>query len=170
MSSPYRSTTLDSWQLVQLRNMKVGGNASATEFFARHGGQAMLSDADTKKKYSSRAAELYREELAKRVKEDAVRCVSRLLRTCLIPFVTSSLTSSEALLFSYFIAIPSPSVSFRPLPLLLWLHLNSQMLIIHNQVPERNLRRGHVRVLAILSRRLSLPATEQIIPGIDFTV
>lgn len=114
MPSWYRSTTLDSWQLVQLRNMKVGGNASATEFFARHGGQAMLSDADTKKKYSSRAAELYREELAKRVKEDAVRCVSRLLRTCLIPFATSSFTSRKARLSSHFIAIPSPCVSALP--------------------------------------------------------
>ncbi|KIY72296.1 ArfGap-domain-containing protein [Cylindrobasidium torrendii FP15055 ss-10] len=65
-----RSTNLDTWQLVQLRNMKIGGNQSATDFFTKHGGSNMLSDADTKKKYSSRAAELYREELARRVKED----------------------------------------------------------------------------------------------------
>ncbi|KAH9849451.1 hypothetical protein C2E23DRAFT_761853 [Lenzites betulinus] len=66
-----RSTNLDSWQLVQLRTMKVGGNASATDFFTKHGGSALLSDSDTKKKYSSRVAELYKEELARRVKEDA---------------------------------------------------------------------------------------------------
>lgn len=72
----YRSTNLDSWQLNQLRTMKVGGNASATEFFTKHGGTALLNDSDTKKKYSSRVAELYKEELAKRVKEDAVQCVS----------------------------------------------------------------------------------------------
>ena len=53
--------------------MKVGGNASATEFFTKHGGSALLNDADTKKKYSSRVAELYKEELAKRVREDAVK-------------------------------------------------------------------------------------------------
>ncbi|KAL0960538.1 hypothetical protein HGRIS_005576 [Hohenbuehelia grisea] len=66
-----RSTNLDTWQLVQLRNMKVGGNTSATEFFNKHGGSSLLNDSDTKKKYSSRVAELYKEELARRVKEDA---------------------------------------------------------------------------------------------------
>ncbi|TFK38952.1 hypothetical protein BDQ12DRAFT_650581 [Crucibulum laeve] len=68
-----RSTNLDSWQLGQLRNMKVGGNTSATEFFTKHGGSSLLSDSDTKKKYSSRVAELYKEELARRVKDDAAR-------------------------------------------------------------------------------------------------
>jgi ADP-ribosylation factor GTPase-activating protein 2/3 len=55
--------------------MKIGGNASAIDFFTRHGGSALLVDSDTKKKYSSRAAELYKEELARRVKEDALKCV-----------------------------------------------------------------------------------------------
>lgn len=55
--------------------MKVGGNASATEFFTKHGGSSLLSDSDVKKKYSSRVAELYKEELARRAKEDAVKCV-----------------------------------------------------------------------------------------------
>jgi ADP-ribosylation factor GTPase-activating protein 2/3 len=53
--------------------MKVGGNASATEFFTKHGGSSLLSDANTKNKYSSRVAELYKEELAKRVKDDVAR-------------------------------------------------------------------------------------------------
>jgi len=69
------STNLDSWQLNQLRTMRVGGNASATEFFTRYGGASLLSDADPKKKYSSRTAELYKEELAKRVKEDTIKYV-----------------------------------------------------------------------------------------------
>ncbi|KAK0222244.1 hypothetical protein IW262DRAFT_1448295 [Armillaria fumosa] len=68
-----RSTNLDSWQLAQLRNMKVGGNAFAMEFFTKHGGASLLNDADTKKKYSSRVAELYKEELARRVKDDVAR-------------------------------------------------------------------------------------------------
>ena len=55
--------------------MKVGGNASATDFFTKHGGSTLLADSDTKKKYSSRVAELYKEELAKRVKEDVAKCV-----------------------------------------------------------------------------------------------
>ncbi|KAI0738880.1 ArfGap-domain-containing protein [Daedaleopsis nitida] len=68
-----RSTNLDSWQLNQLRTMKVGGNASATDFFTKHGGTALLNDSDTKKKYSSRVGELYKETLARRVKEDAAK-------------------------------------------------------------------------------------------------
>ena len=70
---PARSTNLDSWQLTQLRTMKVGGNGSATDFFTRHGGGSLLNDSDTKKKYTSRVAELYREELARRVKEDVAQ-------------------------------------------------------------------------------------------------
>lgn len=68
-----RSTNLDSWQLAQLRTMKVGGNQSATDFFNKHGGATLLADSDTKKKYSSRVAELYKEELAKRAKDDAAK-------------------------------------------------------------------------------------------------
>jgi ADP-ribosylation factor GTPase-activating protein 2/3 len=73
----HSSTTLDSWQLSQLRTMKVGGNTSAIDFFTRHGGSALLSDSDTRKKYSSRIAELYKEELAKRLKEDVTKFVSK---------------------------------------------------------------------------------------------
>jgi ADP-ribosylation factor GTPase-activating protein 2/3 len=68
-----RSTNLDSWQMNQLRTMKVGGNASALDFFTKHGGSVLLADSDSRKKYTSRVAELYKEELARRVKEDATR-------------------------------------------------------------------------------------------------
>ncbi|KAF8470963.1 hypothetical protein DFH94DRAFT_770378 [Russula ochroleuca] len=68
-----RSTNLDTWQLTQLRTMKVGGNGSATDFFTRHGGASLLNDSDTKKKYTSRVADLYREELTRRVKEDVAQ-------------------------------------------------------------------------------------------------
>ncbi|KAL4080410.1 hypothetical protein J3A83DRAFT_4084743 [Scleroderma citrinum] len=74
-----RSTNLDSWQLNQLRTMKVGGNTSATDFFTRHGGASFLNDTDIKKKYTSRAAELYKEELVRRVKEDAAKFPSRVV-------------------------------------------------------------------------------------------
>ncbi|KAI6016476.1 hypothetical protein BKA83DRAFT_4336641 [Pisolithus microcarpus] len=63
-----RSTNLDSWQLNQLRTMKVGGNASAVEFFTA-----------AAKKYTSRAAELYKEELSRRVNEDASKFPSRVI-------------------------------------------------------------------------------------------
>ncbi|KAF8997215.1 hypothetical protein BDQ17DRAFT_1511871 [Cyathus striatus] len=71
------SLSCDSWQLAQLRTMKVGRNASATEFFTKHGGSSLLTDSDTKKKYSSCVAELYKEELARRVKEGAANSTSR---------------------------------------------------------------------------------------------
>ena len=68
-----RSTNLDAWKLDQLRNMKIGGNASATGFFNKRGGGHLLSESDVKKKYTSHVAELYKEELARRVKEDTLR-------------------------------------------------------------------------------------------------
>lgn len=55
--------------------MKVGGNASASDFFTKHGVSSLLNDVDTKKKYSSRVGELYKEELARRVKDDVARSV-----------------------------------------------------------------------------------------------
>lgn len=55
--------------------MKVGGNQSARDFFTRHGGASILNDSDTKKKYTHRVADMYKEELAKRLKEDVQRHV-----------------------------------------------------------------------------------------------
>jgi ADP-ribosylation factor GTPase-activating protein 2/3 len=52
-----------------MRVMKVGGNASFHDFLARHPGSSS-SSADTKEKYLSRAAGLYKDELAKRCLED----------------------------------------------------------------------------------------------------
>ncbi|KAG6876348.1 hypothetical protein C0992_013284 [Termitomyces sp. T32_za158] len=79
MADPTKQETEQIFRLLKsqkankLRNMKVGGNASAIEFFNKHGGSSLLSDSDTKKRYSSRVAELYKEELAKRVKEDVAK-------------------------------------------------------------------------------------------------
>jgi ADP-ribosylation factor GTPase-activating protein 2/3 len=53
--------------------MKVAGNASFTEFLARHPGAYTPTAHDAKAKYQSRAAGLYRDELSRRVKEDEVR-------------------------------------------------------------------------------------------------
>lgn len=50
--------------------MKVGGNASATDFFTRHGGSSLLTSSDAKARYSSGVAERYKAELEKRKRED----------------------------------------------------------------------------------------------------
>lgn len=65
-----RSTNLDSWTLSQLRIMKVGGNASAAEFFNKHGGAALLNSSDAKSRYSSSVADRYKAELEKRKQQD----------------------------------------------------------------------------------------------------
>jgi ADP-ribosylation factor GTPase-activating protein 2/3 len=64
-----RSTNLDSWSVPQLRAMKVGGNALFSEFLHKHGS----GSATGKARYEGRVAELYREELGKRVQADAAR-------------------------------------------------------------------------------------------------
>lgn len=52
--------------------MKVGGNAAALEYFTRNGGNAYLTPGtEGKVKYTSSTARSYKEELAKRVLEDA---------------------------------------------------------------------------------------------------
>lgn len=51
--------------------MKVGGNESATKFFQSNGGSAALASKDAKVKYTSNAANKYKEELKRRVVRDA---------------------------------------------------------------------------------------------------
>lgn len=63
---PRRSTNLDVWTWTQLRTMKVGGNASFADFLTKHPGAYSSSSSDNKAKYTSKAAELYRDELKRR--------------------------------------------------------------------------------------------------------
>ncbi|KAH7382499.1 arf GTPase activating protein [Phaeosphaeria sp. MPI-PUGE-AT-0046c] len=66
-----RSTNLDIWQWDQLRIFKMGGNESATKYFQSHGGSAALASKDHKAKYTSNAANKYKEELVRRCAADA---------------------------------------------------------------------------------------------------
>ncbi|KAB5573880.1 hypothetical protein DKX38_001074 [Salix brachista] len=59
-----RSTNLDSWNLEQLRTMSFGGNNRAQAFFKQHG---WTDGGKIEAKYTSRAAELYRQILSKEV-------------------------------------------------------------------------------------------------------
>ncbi|XP_020096106.1 probable ADP-ribosylation factor GTPase-activating protein AGD8 [Ananas comosus] len=59
-----RSTNLDSWTSEQLKMMAFGGNNRAHVFFKQHG---WTDGGKIEAKYTSRAAELYRQILAKEV-------------------------------------------------------------------------------------------------------
>ena len=55
-----RSTTLDNWNMNYLRNMRVGGNKAAREFFSKNGGSRYLAtSANANEKYTSAVAKKY---------------------------------------------------------------------------------------------------------------
>lgn len=59
--------------------MKVGGNASFTDWLAKHPGTYNSASTDPKAKYSSKAAETYREELKRRAAADEAQLGPRVV-------------------------------------------------------------------------------------------
>lgn len=85
LPSSLRSTDLDSWKRGELTQMEIGGNAKAKGFFRQHGGFADVKEGKfTDSKYSTRAAELYKQKIKTEAAqfEGSSRCVH-------LPFVLS---------------------------------------------------------------------------------
>ncbi|CAK0782048.1 hypothetical protein CVIRNUC_005538 [Coccomyxa viridis] len=59
-----RSTTLDTWTEEQLKIMSVGGNGRARQFFKQHGWSELGAD-KIEQKYTSQAAQRYKQQLEK---------------------------------------------------------------------------------------------------------
>ncbi|KAG7194913.1 ADP-ribosylation factor GTPase activating protein, ER-Golgi transport [Scheffersomyces spartinae] len=69
-----KSTNLDHWQRIQLRQFKFGGNKVAKEFFQKNGGSQYLRNdgVDPKVKYTSPCALKYKDKLKKKSQQDAL--------------------------------------------------------------------------------------------------
>lgn len=69
-----KSSNLDSWQRIQLRHFKFGGNHVAKEFYQKNGGSQFISkngNVDMNLKYTSPVAIKYKDRLKKKAQEDA---------------------------------------------------------------------------------------------------
>lgn len=69
-----KSSNLDSWQRIQLRNFKFGGNQQAKDFFLKNGGSQFVNNkngVDATAKYSSPCANKYKEKLKHKALQDA---------------------------------------------------------------------------------------------------
>ncbi|KAF9371784.1 ADP-ribosylation factor GTPase activating protein, ER-Golgi transport [Podila verticillata] len=87
-----RSSLLDSWSWDQLRTMKVGGNAAATEFFNK----SPSINKDAKTKYTSRVAIAYKEKLEQRKAEDMISNPGRFISEATKPAAqTTTITNDD---------------------------------------------------------------------------
>ncbi|ESQ55630.1 hypothetical protein EUTSA_v10025323mg [Eutrema salsugineum] len=93
-----RSTNLDSWSPEQLRTMMFGGNNRAQVFFKQHG---WTDGGKIEAKYTSRAADLYRQilvkEVAKAIAEDTTTGLpSSPVAASQLPEASNGVVSSSA--------------------------------------------------------------------------
>ncbi|ODV67453.1 ArfGap-domain-containing protein [Hyphopichia burtonii NRRL Y-1933] len=70
-----KSTNLDSWQKIQLRHFKFGGNHNAKEFFIKNGGSQYVNNknVDLIAKYTSPVAKKYKEKLKQTALQDSAK-------------------------------------------------------------------------------------------------
>lgn len=71
-----KSSNLDSWQRIQLRNFKFGGNQQAKDFFLKNGGSQFVNNkngVDATAKYTSPCANKYKEKLKQKAAQDAAK-------------------------------------------------------------------------------------------------
>ncbi|XP_010439931.1 PREDICTED: probable ADP-ribosylation factor GTPase-activating protein AGD8 [Camelina sativa] len=93
-----RSTNLDSWSPEQLRTMMFGGNNRAQVFFKQHG---WTDGGKIEAKYTSRAADLYRQILAKEVAKAIAEETSSGLPSSPVAAATSQLPGASNGVSSY---------------------------------------------------------------------
>ncbi|XP_002978939.2 probable ADP-ribosylation factor GTPase-activating protein AGD8 [Selaginella moellendorffii] len=101
-----RSTILDSWSQEHLKLMDFGGNARAQTFFKQHG---WTESGKNESKYKSRAADLYRQLLAK----EAAACNGRSSTNSKVP---DEKTSDDSFFFDNF-APPAVTAAGAPAPI-----------------------------------------------------
>ena len=72
-----KSSNLDSWQRIQLRNFKFGGNQAAKDFYVKNGGSQFVNSnkdgVDATAKYTSPVANKYKERLRQKAAQDAIK-------------------------------------------------------------------------------------------------
>lgn len=69
-----KSSNLDSWQRIQLRNFKFGGNKQAKEFYLKNGGSQYINNKGAGvDKYTAPVAKKYKEKLKEKATQDAAK-------------------------------------------------------------------------------------------------
>ena len=69
-----KSSNLDSWQRIQLRNFKFGGNQQAKEFYLKNGGSQYINNKGSGvDKYTAPVAKKYKEKLKEKAAQDAAK-------------------------------------------------------------------------------------------------
>lgn len=69
---------MDNWNIGHLRNVKLGGNQRAREFFTKHrGGSLLVPGTEFKTKYESTTAQQYLKELSSRTEADRAKFPGR---------------------------------------------------------------------------------------------